>query len=92
MLQGLAVSADESNGNESDASMGKNVHTAQGSEDDDNGTDNAQRALLNVEIVIGEWTTNVQPPTVLPFDNPAAGVHTVLLPGAGNQLIPTNYS
>ncbi|KAJ1368945.1 hypothetical protein KIN20_030311 [Parelaphostrongylus tenuis] len=44
MLQGLAVSADESTGNESDAIMDKNVHSPQGSEDDD-GTDDAQRAF-----------------------------------------------
>ncbi|KAJ1348159.1 hypothetical protein KIN20_003398 [Parelaphostrongylus tenuis] len=79
MLQGLAVSADEDTGNESDASMDKNVHTPQGFKDDDNGVDKVQRALLNVDIVVGDWTTNVQPPTVLPFDDPAAGAqHSIV--------------
>ncbi|KAJ1363057.1 hypothetical protein KIN20_022820 [Parelaphostrongylus tenuis] len=71
MLQGMAVSADEDIGNESDASMDKNIHTSQGSEDDDYGTGDAQRALLNAELKLvigpGDWTTNAQPPTVLPF-------------------------
>ncbi|KAJ1360493.1 hypothetical protein KIN20_019483 [Parelaphostrongylus tenuis] len=54
MFQGLALSAGEDTGNESDASIDKSVHTPQGSEDDDDGTDNAQRALLNVDIVVGD--------------------------------------
>ncbi|KAJ1374519.1 hypothetical protein KIN20_037222 [Parelaphostrongylus tenuis] len=41
MPQGLAVSADGDTGNESDASMDKNMHTPQGSEGDDDGTDEA---------------------------------------------------
>ncbi|KAJ1349853.1 hypothetical protein KIN20_005510 [Parelaphostrongylus tenuis] len=45
--EALAVSADEDTGNESDASMGENGHTPQGSEDDDDETDDGQRALLN---------------------------------------------
>ncbi|KAJ1355219.1 hypothetical protein KIN20_012541 [Parelaphostrongylus tenuis] len=56
MLQGLAVNADEDTGNESDASMNENVHTPQGFEDDDDGTDDAQRALLNADIVVRDWT------------------------------------
>ncbi|KAJ1356309.1 hypothetical protein KIN20_014003 [Parelaphostrongylus tenuis] len=59
MLQSLAVSADKYNGNESDASMVKNVYTPQRSEDDDDGTDDAQRAPLNVNSVDGDWTTSV---------------------------------
>ncbi|KAJ1369457.1 hypothetical protein KIN20_030924 [Parelaphostrongylus tenuis] len=59
--------------------MDKNVHTPRGSEDNDDGTDDAQRAPLIVDIVVGEWTTNVRPPTVLPFNDPAADVqHTIV--------------
>ncbi|KAJ1349228.1 hypothetical protein KIN20_004701 [Parelaphostrongylus tenuis] len=54
--------------------MDKNVHTPQDSEDDDDGTDDAQRALLNADNIVGDRTTIVQPPTVLSFDDPAAGV------------------
>ncbi|KAJ1367271.1 hypothetical protein KIN20_028147 [Parelaphostrongylus tenuis] len=54
MLQGLAVSADDDTGNKSGASIDKNVHTPQGSEDDDDGTDNAQRALSNVDIIVSD--------------------------------------
>ncbi|KAJ1351171.1 hypothetical protein KIN20_007136 [Parelaphostrongylus tenuis] len=39
--------------------------------DDDDGTNSAQRALLNVDIVTGECITNVQPPTVQPLDDPS---------------------
>ncbi|KAJ1363956.1 hypothetical protein KIN20_023923 [Parelaphostrongylus tenuis] len=48
-------------------------HTPQGSEHDDDGIDDAQRALLNVDIVVGDWATN-EPPTFLPLDDSAAGV------------------
>ncbi|KAJ1349318.1 hypothetical protein KIN20_004813 [Parelaphostrongylus tenuis] len=92
MLQGLAVSADEDTGYESDASMVKNVHTSQGSEDDYYGIDDAQRAFSNVDFILGDWITNVQPPTVLPFDAPQQVFSTKLLLGAGNQLISTNCS
>ncbi|KAJ1367165.1 hypothetical protein KIN20_028022 [Parelaphostrongylus tenuis] len=92
MLQGLVVSADEDTSNESDASMDKNVHTPLDSEDDDDGTGDAQRALFNLDIVDSDWTTNEQPPTVLSFDGLAAGSNTVLLPGAGSRLICTNCS
>ncbi|KAJ1366001.1 hypothetical protein KIN20_026510 [Parelaphostrongylus tenuis] len=54
MLQGLAVNVDEDTGNESDASMDKNVHAPQGFKYDDDGTDDAQRALLNVDSVVGD--------------------------------------
>ncbi|KAJ1347851.1 hypothetical protein KIN20_003016 [Parelaphostrongylus tenuis] len=74
MLESLAVSADEDIGNESDSSLDKNVHTSQCFEDDDDGLDDAQGPFLNVDIVVGDWTTNVQPPTVLLFNDPAAGV------------------
>ncbi|KAJ1353971.1 hypothetical protein KIN20_010758 [Parelaphostrongylus tenuis] len=57
----------------------KNVHNPQGSEDDDEGADDAQRALLNVNIVVGDCTTNAQPPTVLPHDDSGAGVqHSIV--------------
>ncbi|KAJ1374875.1 hypothetical protein KIN20_037978 [Parelaphostrongylus tenuis] len=44
MLQGLAGSADEDAGNESVESIDKNADTTQGSEDDDDETDDALRA------------------------------------------------
>ncbi|KAJ1350877.1 hypothetical protein KIN20_006788 [Parelaphostrongylus tenuis] len=79
MLPGLAVSADEYTGNESDSIMDKNVHIPQGSEDDCNGTDDRQRALLKVDIVVGNWTINVQSPNVLRFCDQAAGVqHSIV--------------
>ncbi|KAJ1353001.1 hypothetical protein KIN20_009541 [Parelaphostrongylus tenuis] len=74
MFQGLPVSIDEYIDNESDASMDKNVNTPQGSEHDDDGTDGAERPLLNVDSVAGDYTTNVPPPTVLLCDGPSAGV------------------
>ncbi|KAJ1346863.1 hypothetical protein KIN20_001780 [Parelaphostrongylus tenuis] len=83
MLQGLVLNADEDTGNESDASMDKNVHIPQGSEDSGDGDDeidDMRRALLNVDIVVGDWVTNVQPPTIMPFDDPAAAVqHSILI-------------
>ncbi|KAJ1355615.1 hypothetical protein KIN20_013081 [Parelaphostrongylus tenuis] len=54
MLQALTVSANEDAGNGSGASMDKNVHTPEDSENEDDGTDDAQRALLNVDIVVGD--------------------------------------
>ncbi|KAJ1363266.1 hypothetical protein KIN20_023094 [Parelaphostrongylus tenuis] len=48
MFQDLTVSADEDIGDESDPNMNRNMHTPQGSEDDDDGSDDAQRALFNV--------------------------------------------
>ncbi|KAJ1364899.1 hypothetical protein KIN20_032323 [Parelaphostrongylus tenuis] len=81
MLQGLAVSAEEDTGNESEVIMDKNVHTPRVSEDGDDGTDDAQRALLNVDIVVADWITNVQPPPILPFDSPAAGVQHSIVGG-----------
>ncbi|KAJ1353977.1 hypothetical protein KIN20_010767 [Parelaphostrongylus tenuis] len=54
--------------------MDKNVLTPQDSEDDDDGTDDALRALLNVDIVVDDWANNVQPPSFLPFNDPAADV------------------
>ncbi|KAJ1355450.1 hypothetical protein KIN20_012847 [Parelaphostrongylus tenuis] len=68
-------------GNESGANMDKNEQAAQGSEDDDDGTDDSQRAFLNVDIVVGDWTTNMRPPTVLGFDDLAAGVQHGIVGG-----------
>ncbi|KAJ1367157.1 hypothetical protein KIN20_028013 [Parelaphostrongylus tenuis] len=95
MLQGLVVSADEDTSNESDASMDKNVHTPLDSEDDDDGTGDAQRALFNLDIVDSDWTTNEQPPTVLSFDGLAAGVQHSIVTGCRqpshlHELLMTN--
>ncbi|KAJ1348929.1 hypothetical protein KIN20_004338 [Parelaphostrongylus tenuis] len=75
--------------------MDKNVRTPQGSVDNDDGTDDAQKALLNVDIAVGDRTTNVQSPIVVPFGDPGVGVqHSIAIgcrqPTHFYELLMTN--
>ncbi|KAJ1362764.1 hypothetical protein KIN20_022436 [Parelaphostrongylus tenuis] len=62
--------------------MDKNADTPQGSEDDDDGSDVAQRAFLNLGIVNGDWTTNVEPPPFCPLMTQRQACNTIMLAGA----------
>ncbi|KAJ1365935.1 hypothetical protein KIN20_026420 [Parelaphostrongylus tenuis] len=75
VLQSLTVSVDEYTSNESNAGMDKNVHTPQGSEHGD-GNWQFTESSFDVDILVGDWTTNVQPPTVLPFDDSSGSCPT----------------
>ncbi|KAJ1356587.1 hypothetical protein KIN20_018191 [Parelaphostrongylus tenuis] len=52
MPQCFAVSADEETGNELDANMDKNVRSSESLKDDDDRTNGARRALLNVYTAV----------------------------------------
>ncbi|KAJ1360472.1 hypothetical protein KIN20_019454 [Parelaphostrongylus tenuis] len=84
VLQSLTVSVDEYTSNESNAGMDKNVHTPQGSEHGD-GNWQFTESSFDVDILVGDWTTNVQPPTVLPFDDTAAAVQHGIVTGCRQQ-------
>ncbi|KAJ1346810.1 hypothetical protein KIN20_001711 [Parelaphostrongylus tenuis] len=77
IMLNLAVRGDEDTGDESGAIMEGNLSTPDsGAEDGDliDGSDDAQQVYLKTAPVMGEWTTDVRTPTLLPFDESSIGI------------------